>query len=227
MSARIRATLLTAGLLWSVVFPMAASAQNPTPGRFAVSVGLDWLGTMGQGGVDAIETGNGRAPVTLFRTESELSGGAGMTVGFAARLTRTLWAETAVRYHSARLTIRTSADLEGPDATAREGLQQYQAEAGALWAPERGRLGGRTQLFAVGGAGYLRQLHSRQLLAESGRGYYTGGGAILQLPGRQGGTFRAIGLRLECRAVIATGGAAFDARAHAAPAASASLFLRF
>ena len=227
MSARLRTALLAAGLLGLVMSPMPASAQGPSPSRFAVWVGPEWLGTMDQGGVDAMETGNGRAPVTLFRTESELAGGTGLAVGFAVRLTRTLWAETAVRYHSARLTIRTSEDSEGADATAREGLQQYRVEAGALWVPEEGRLGTRTQLFAVGGTGYLRQLHSRQLLAESGRSYTAGGGAILWLPGRQGGTFNAVGLRLEGRAVISTGGTAFDDRAHAAPSASASLFLRF
>lgn len=204
-----------------------ASAQSPSPGRFAISVGPEWLGSAGQGGAAASMTSNAGVPVTLFRTESELTGGIGVTTGLAVRLTRNVWVETAVRYHAPRLRVRTTDDLEGADASLEESLQQYQIEAGGLWLPEGARLGRRTQLFVVGGLGYLRQLHSRQLLAESGRIYSAGAGAIFSLPGRQGGTFGAVGLRVEGRAVVSTGGTAFDDRAHTAPAAFASLFLRF
>lgn len=224
---RVWVALLAACVIWSIVPPRVASAQTPAPGRFAVSIGPQWLGTMGLGGVDAVLTGNGAGPVTLFRTESELRGGVGLTGGFAARIVEGLWAETAVRYHSSRLTVRTADDLEGADATVREGLQQYQIEVGGLWAPARLQLARRAQLYAVGGGGYLRQLHSGQLLAESGRSYYVGGGALLWLPRRSGGTFNAVGLRLEGRAVVASGGTAFDEGVHTAPALSASLFLRF
>lgn len=223
MTARI-VTAFTLCLLGSSV---PAAAQSPPTGRFAISVGPEWLGSTGQGGAIATETSNARVPVILFRTESELAGGMGATTAFAVRLTKHLWIETAVRYHAPRLRIRTTDDLEGADASLEESLQQYQIEAGGLWLPEGARLGRRTQMFAVGGVGYLRQLHSRQLLAESGRIYSAGGGAIFSLPGRQGGTFGAVGLRVEGRAVVSTGGTAFDDRAHTAPAASASLFLRF
>jgi hypothetical protein len=221
------ASLMALCVLWLVAPARDAAAQAAAPSRFAVSIGPQWLGTTDQGGADAVQTGNGTRPVTLFRTESELRGGLGLTGGFAARIGSGLWAEVAVRYHSSRLTVRTSDDLEGADATAREGLQQYQIEVGALWAPARLHLGRRAHVYAVGGGGYLRQLHSRQLLAESGRSYHVGGGALLWLPGRQGGTFNAVGLRLEGRAVLTAGGTAFDDRVHTAPAVSASLFLRF
>lgn len=221
------ARLVTAFALCLLGSSVPASAQSPSTGRFAVSVGPEWLGSTGQGVAVATETGNARVPVTLFRTESELTGGVGVTTGFAVRLTRNVWIETAVRYHAPRLRVRTTDDLEAADASLEESLQQYQMEAGGLWLPEGARLGHRTQIFVVGGVGYLRQLHSRQLLAESGRVYSAGAGAILSLPGRQGGTFGAVGLRVEGRALVSTGGTAFDDRAHTAPVASASLFLRF
>lgn len=223
----VRVALVVVGLAALLTPARQATAQPSGPSRFAVSIGPQWLGATDLGGSDAVETGNGTRPVTLFRTESRLAGGIGLTAGLAARLVRGLWAEGGVRYQSPRLTIRTTGDLEGANATARESVQQYQIEVGGLWAPGMWQLGRRTQLYVAGGGGYLRQLHNRQLLAESGRSYYAGGGVLLWLPGRQGGTFNAVGLRLESRAVVLAGGTAFDDRAHAAPAASASLFLRF
>jgi hypothetical protein len=205
-----------------------AAAQVDQQPRFAASIGPQWLGAMELGGHDATETGNGRPPLTLFRTRSELRGGIGVTGGIGVRVIDALWLESSVRYHSARISTEVSGDFEGaPSVEAGESLQQLQIEGGAVWMPDAWHFGRRLQLYASGGLGYLRQLHRGQTLVETGQSYYAGGGAILHLPAREGGSFKGVGLRLDVRAVAFVDGAAFDSRAHTAPAAAVALFLRF
>jgi hypothetical protein len=205
-----------------------AQAQGDGQPRVAVSVGADWLGATDIGGVDATETANGPSPARrqLFATSSELDGGVGVSGSLALRLMGPLWGEASVRYHSARIFTEVSDDLEGANGTATESLQQLQIEGGALFAPDTWLLG-PFQLYLSGGAGYLRQLHSGQTLVEEGQSFYVGAGAILWLPQRPGRTFRAVGLRIDPRAVLLRDGVALDDRVHVAPAVTASLFLRF
>ena len=148
--------------------------------------------------------------------------------GLGARLTDGLWAETAVSYHSAQLSTRRMAIWRSaPDTSVSEGLQQYQMEVGGMWIPDALQLGRHAQMFAVGGGGYLRQLHGGGLLAETGHSLYAGGGVMVWLPRRKGASLKASGLRLEGRAVMLDGGVAFHDDIYAAPALSALLFLGF
>jgi hypothetical protein len=206
---------------------MAQPAGDRQP-RLAVSVGAQWLGPTTIGGVDATETANGPGGGTrrLFATRSELEGGVGVSGSLDLRLTGALWAEASVRYHSAKLSTDVTEDVEGANGTATESLQQFQLEGGVLLVPDSWALG-RVQFYAGGGAGYLRQLHSGQTLAEEGQSFYTGAGVIVWLPQRPGRAFRAVGLRLDPRAVFLRDGVLFDDRVHVAPALTASLFLRF
>lgn len=226
---RARRPRVLAAALWAVWAAASPAAAQPAPApRVAVSVGPDWLGRVDLGGHDAVETGNGSGPFTLFKTDSRLTGGVGVGGALAVRVTRALWIESTARYHAARLTTRVSADAEGAaDLTVAETLQQIEAEVGGLWAPGATPFARRVQFYAVGGAGYVRQLHRGQTLVETGRAVYLGGGTVLRLPRRQGGTFRAVGLRLEARATRMTDGVSLDARGHTAPAATASFFLQF
>ena len=193
-----------------------------------MSAGPQWLGSTGIGSAQAVETGNGSAPLTLFKTDSSFAGGVGFSGGLGVRLVASLWADTSIRYHSARLTTRFTADKEGAsDAILEESIQHYQIEAGALYAPQVLQLGRATQLYASGGAGYVRQLHSGQTLAESGRTYYAGGGVVVRLPFRPGGAFKAVGVRLDARAIALTDGVTFSPGAHVAPAVAAALVVRF
>lgn len=222
-ASALAVTLWTA---WAAGAP--AAAQAVTPPRFAVSAGPDWLGRAGLGGENAVETGNGGGPFTLFKTDSRLAGGVGVGAALAVRMTRALWIESTARYHAARLSIRVTADAEGAaDVTADETLQQFQFDVGGLWAPGRAPFARRVQAYLVGGGGYVRQLHRGQTLAETGHSVYLGGGTVLRLPSRQGGAFRDVGLRLEARATRASGGVSLDDRGHTAPAATASFFLQF
>lgn len=210
------------------VRPLAvAHAQSTPEPRFAVSVGPQWLGAADLGGHDARLSRNLSGTIPLFDTRSTLAGGMGASGSMAGRVRRHLWVEAIGRYHSARLTTRVTSDAEARDSTASEAVQHLVIEGGALWMPTAWRLGAHVRLFATGGLGYLRQLHSSGTLVETGRSYYAGGGAVIGLPQRPNGTFKASGIRLEVRAAALDGGVAFDQGVHVAPAIWTALFLRF
>lgn len=211
-----------------VAFGAAAVASaQPAQSRLAVSVGPDWVGSMDAGGGNATLTAAGSGRFGVFETSSTLTGGVGVGGALGVRLAGGLWTELTGRYHSARLATRVTGDIEAADESATEALQQMQIDGGLLWIPDRLRVASRLQLFLSGGAGYLRQLHGTGTLAETGRGYYAGGGALVSLPVRPGGMFAASGVRLDVRAAMAQRGVLFDSRVHAAPAVWVSLFLRF
>lgn len=202
-------------------------AQSTPEPRLAVAMGPQWLGQADLGGQDARLTRNPSGSTPLFDTRSTLAGGMGASGSVAGRVTRHLWVEAIGRYHSARLTTRVTSDAEARDATVSEAVQHLVIEGAALWMPRTWRLGDHVQLFATGGLGYLRQLHATGTLVETGRSYHAGGGAVIALPARQNGTFKASGVRLEVRAAALDGGVAFGKGVHVAPAIWTALFLRF
>ncbi|MGE3509207.1 MAG: hypothetical protein AB7N65_10025 [Vicinamibacterales bacterium] len=204
-----------------------AKAQPPAEPRLSVSVGPDWIGRMDLGGRDATLTANPGGTFPLFTVESTLRGGMGASGALGLRVARGLWLELTGRYHSARLTSRVTGDWEANDETAREAIQQIVIQGGGMWMPAPWRLGSAVRFFVSGGAGHVRQLHASQTLAETGRAYYAGGGAVVSLPQRRGGTFKASGLRIDLRATALERGVAFDERLHVAPGIWAALFLRF
>jgi len=205
-----------------------AGAQTTAPSRVAVSLGPQWVGTADAGARDAVLTANGAAaPLTLFRTESALSGGIGLAGSLSARATRSLWLELGVAYHPATLTTTVFADAEGGDLVEAEaGVQQYRIEGGVLWMLPVHQAGRRLRFFVAGAGGYVRQLYGNGLLAETGRSLSGGGGLLVWLP-RRAGPSKAAGLRLDGRLLAMGGGASPGDRAAVAPVASAQFFLGF
>lgn len=228
MSVASRTLCVACTLVTVVLASLAPAWAQPAEPRLAIAVGPEWMGEASMGGQDAVLTANGGATgFTLFRTESTLAGDLGPSASLGVRLFGGLWGEVSARYHSARFETRVSGDAEAAEVTATEGIQQLQVEAGALWLPDRMRLGRHVRLHAAAGGGWLRQLHASNTLGQNGRSYYTGGGIVIDFPRRPGGTFKQAGLRLEARAVYLQDGVAFDDRVHVAPAIWTALFLRF
>lgn len=228
--ARLARRVVIAAVLFVAASIGRAAAQSATTGepRLAVSVGPEWVGRADVGGQNATLTSNGSAsPYQLFGTESTLTGGPGPAASLSLRLGRGLWAEFGGRYQSALLETRIANDVEAAPTTVSEGIQQVRLEAGVLWLPERLRLTRRLRLAATAGGGFLRQLHSTNTLGENGRSYYAGGGLVIDLPQRAGGTFEQSGIRVEARATMLDGGVAFGDGLHTAPSAWVALFLRF
>jgi hypothetical protein len=86
----------------------------------------------------------------------------------------------------------------------------------------RWRLGDHATPFVSAGAGYLRALHEDRVLVDEGALWHLGGGIDLVLRPSQS---RALGVRLDARAVFQRG--IVDDDVHAAPVFGASAFLRF
>jgi hypothetical protein len=215
-------------LIWPL-WISAAAAQPGSPlsvGRFEIGGGARWLGATDVGGTDAIESGNGTGPLTLFKTQSTLKGKVGVELRAGVKVAGPFRVETAFAYHSAELATAVTSDFEGAEpVTATETLRQFQIEGGVMYQPDRWRTG-RTRFFASAGAGYLRHLHQEQTLAETGWSSYVGAGLLRPLTERPP-RVAMIGLRLEVRLAMLAGAAALDERVHTAPAAAASLFVRF
>jgi len=217
---------------WLTVVLLATSASHALqaqgdPSRWAVTVGPEWYGATRLGEVNATETGNGTPPVTVFQTSTRLDGGIGVSAGIGVRVTSSLWAETAVRSRSTRLLTDVTGDIEGATpTTASESVQHLQIEAGAQWVIRQWQRG-RFTPYLSGGAGYVRQLHGDATLVTSGASGYGGGGVLLELPARAGGTFQSLALRFDARAEWLGSGVTFDDAAHVAPALGAAIVFRW
>jgi hypothetical protein len=85
--------------------------------------------------------------------------------------------------------------------------------------------GGRLAPFVEAGAGYLRLLHDERTLVETGRTYEAGGGIKYAFRAATAGV-KAIGLRIDARAVARTKAGIFD-DPRISPAGGASIYLRF
>jgi hypothetical protein len=110
-----------------------------------------------------------------------------------------------------RLETDVRADVENaPRVTAVESVSQYVVEGSGVFRLTRWHVG-RGIPFVLGGAGYVRQLHDRDVLAESGTQYHAGGGLAFPLRERPRGLFRSLGLRFEGRVILRRGGADLDA----------------
>ena len=203
-----------------------AAAQNVLEsGRLEISAGAAWLGSQTFGSASATETTPSGSSFSLFNTSSEVGRAAAFDARVGVRVAGTLVAEADATYARPELRVTIANDVENaPSITAVERLQQYMIGGGATWyVPRRNRI----VPFVAGGGGYLRQLHDRALLVETGRYYRVGGGVLYLLSSQQGNRLKATGIRADVRAVILNGGVAFDGSRHTAVAVAASFFVRF
>jgi hypothetical protein len=204
--------------------PAAVSAQPA--GHLEISAGLHWSGTIEYGSVEAVDKTNGGGGRTVFRSRSHLGSAAGWNARLGVMLTRALLAEVGAMTTSRQLVTEISNDVEGASGMAAEPLREYLVEGGLRYGFRRSAAGA-VQPFVAGGAGYLRQLHEGSTLAETGRTYYAGAGALVRLVQAPRRTIKNVGIRGDIRASITDGGAALDEAMHAAPAASINLFVVF
>jgi hypothetical protein len=226
-SAAVRSAVPVVVLLIAVA-PGRAIAQGPEPsGAVDLAVGLQWTGGTTIGRMDATETSPGGGRYQLFATRSTLAPATGIDGSLGVRLSRAI--EVGVASSFARSSLRTqiSSDVEGiPDVEVAEDVTQLTVE-GAIVVRLSWRPLGRARPFVGAGAGYLRQMHEGRTLIETGSTAHVRIGLdyLLHADGR--GAVKAMGLRLDARAVLRSGGVQFDDRVRVAPAVGASLFARF
>jgi len=216
-------------VLLTAVRATAASAQSGTavPGRLEFDGGVLWIGAQSLGSRDAnLTTGTG-STLRLFSSTSDVLAVAGFEGRIAVKVTRALDAHASISYAKPELQTRVSNDFENSAAvTASESVQQYTVGAGLLWYLPSKR-SGRLRPFVAAGAAYLRQLHEGATLVAVGQSYDLGGGVKLLAASRPRKLMKGVGVRLDARLVVRTKGIAFDGRRSIAPAAGASLFVRF
>ena len=210
----------------------AARAQpvGAVPGRLEFDAGIFWAGGQPLGSQEAnLTTGTG-STFRFFSSTSDLLAAAGFEGRVAVKVTPTVDARVSMSYAKPELRTRVTNDVENSaGATVSESVQQYLVGGGIDWYIASRRSGARIRPFIGGGAAYLRQLHEGATLVASGQSYDAGGGVKLLLASntRPRQLMRAAGVRLDARLVVRTKGITFDGRRSIAPAAAASLFLRF
>ena len=204
----------------------AAQTAGAEAGRFDVSGGVSWIGQTSIGASDAGETTPSNGSLRIFSTSSDLGAAPAVDLRVGVRLARAIGVEAEAAYGRPELRVAVSGDIENAaPTTAVEKIQEYMIGGAVVWrvpGVQRPRL---APFVAVGG-GYLRQLHDRALLAQTGR-YYTLGGGVAYLLASRSGWLKATGVRVDARAVVRRDGVAFAPGSHAAPSVGASLFVRF
>jgi opacity protein-like surface antigen len=207
-----------------MVVATAATARAQTDDtRYEIAAGVRFVGPESIGRVDANETNPGGGDFRLFTSDSTLHALVGLDARFGVRVTRAIRVEATGSYGASDLDVKLNSDVEGAAGiTASERVRQFTVEGAAIVEMSRWRLGDHATPFVSAGAGYLRALHEDRVLVDEGALWHAGGGINLILRPSQS---RALGVRLDARAVFQRG--IVDDDVHAAPIFGASAFLRF
>lgn len=211
------------------VMSSSAAAQSAAiPGRLSVAAGVSWTGTMSIAAVDATETAPTGGRFSLFSTDTSIGSAAGFegTVGF--QVTRSFEVQASASTMRPDLQTRVTGDAEGAsDVTVSEPLKQLTIEGSLVLHLTNLRFGTQMVPFLSAGAGFLRQLHDGGTLAENGRIYHVGGGVQYLLTNSPTGGIKALGIGLDGRVVMRSGGVSFEDGLHFSPGVEALLFVRF
>ncbi len=220
-------TMVTIVGLWS--FDAGAQSVERAP-RFEIGGGVSWTWSTSFGSRDALLTTSTGGSYRLFSTSTDLASVIGAEVMAGVRVSRGVVAEVVTSYSTPDLRTTIANDAEGASpVTAVESIRQFTIGGAAV--VDLTRLRARSGLipFVRAGAGYLRQLHESQTLIETGQVYDVGGGIRFPLRSSAGSqsTITRVGVRVEGRATIRSGGIALDGGTHASPTLAASAFVRF
>lgn len=176
-------------MVWTAC-PRTASAQIylgrdiPRAGSVELSGGATYSGGYELGSVSAEETRNtgaGTGPFVLFTGESRAKLASGLQGRLGVYLGPSASVEGSVQFAKPVISTRLTDDAESAaDVTATETLTRIVA-SGSLVLHLTGVTfaGGRGVPFLLGGAGYIRELHEKNEVVETGREWHAGGGLHL------------------------------------------------
>jgi hypothetical protein len=214
-----------------VATPLSAAAQQAAafaPRQFVLSGGGSITDgyPLGDRTITIPRNSPGAAtPFTMLRAESQLARFAGVEGRIGFVVNRSFALEVGGAYAKPELAVTISEDPElAGGAVASERVDQFVIDVSGIyhWPVSLGR---RARPYAIGGGGYLRQLHEGRLLVETGRTFHVGGGLHYWLRGVPRG--RALGVRAEARYMRRTGGVDFEDRARGTTSVSALAFVAF
>ena len=205
--------LIVPGLVMALAAASArpAIAQTQTPPRPVTDRGIEFLiggivtGPTSVGSASAeLLDGNGNPSVTLFRVDNKLAMGFGFEANLGFQLSRALWLEVSGGWTQSHLESEIRDDFEdGFDETISSSMSRFTVQGGVLrYFHDKGS----SAWFIRGTAGWMREtagshtLTCDGLIAGAGLGWRHG-----WLSSRKGAAKR-VGLRLEGRADIRSGG---------------------
>ncbi|MGQ0736052.1 MAG: hypothetical protein ACT4QD_20660 [Acidobacteriota bacterium] len=225
----------TAGwALWLVLLiasnAVAQTRPVPRPRQLSLSAGIGRWSSHGIGELDAQQrrnTAGTPAAFTLFRTESAIEGVTAVDARAGWAFTRVVGFEVGASYARPSVGVKITGDSEaGSGVHVRSALDTFILDLSGVVQLPGTRPGARWKPYAIGGGGYLRQLHEDRVRVESGRTLHGGAGVRLSLrEGSRGG--RVAGVRGEARYVRRWRGVDLENRSRGWLSLSALVFAEF
>jgi hypothetical protein len=215
--------------------PSPARAQQiylgsaaPHRGSWEVSGGAIWSDGYDLGTRSAEltrNTGGGTGPFDLFTASTEVTTATGGQGRIGVYLSRSVALEAGAQFLRPVVSSRLADDAEeAEDTTATETISRYVFDGAVVFhLTGLSFNGGKGVPFLTGGAGYLRELHDRDELIETGVTYHAGAG--LKLWFGQGS--RRLGLRADVGVAMRDGGFDFSEERRTVPTAGISLAYLF
>ena len=196
--------VVAAGSIAAGAAPAFAQAA-PKPSRpKEFTAGLALLGPTSLGAASAELLRSDGSTLEIFDTKNSIGRGLGIQAGLGFQIRRSVWGEFNGIWTRTSLETRISGDLENADfepiSTA---VSRLAIEGAALW---YFRQRGKTAWFVRGGGGWMKELPEGNALAADG---LTGSGGVgLRHWWREGTRAkpRRLGLRVEFRADLRSGG---------------------
>ena len=217
-------------VVWLCCPAAAVAQQAPTfrSGQVVVSGGAVLADGYPIGDLTVSLPRNGpgvQSPLPILRAQSRIEGVGGFEARVAVGVSRAFAVEVGGTYAKPELGVTVSQDPElSGGAVVSERVDQFGVDVSGLYQLPLS-LGRRARPYAIGGGGYLRQLHEGRLLVETGQTFHLGGG--LQYWLRSSTRGRAIGVRGEVRFVRRTGAIDFEDRARSFASGSILGFFGF
>ena len=234
MIARAWRAALCLAVAWGAA-PALATAQVylgrdvPHAGTVEITGGGLWSGGFDLGSVSADETRNtgaGTGPFTLFAVSSRMNSAPAVQGRLGVHIARAVSIEAGVLLARPGASSRLTGDAEeAPNLTATETLTRLVVDGSlVLHLTGLSFAAGKGVPFVSGGAGYIRELHEKNEVIETGREYHTGAG--LHFWFGNGGKHR-LGVRTDIGVSLRTGGADTPNTRRTVPTAGVSLAYLF
>jgi hypothetical protein len=226
MRRTVRVTRVLAAVAW---IALATARPARADGRFEIGGGFGWASGHSLGTREATITGGQvptGLPVVIFASDVSMEGGMRGEIVLGWHLTPGLVLEASGTLSGGHLASRIRGDIEGaPALTVRSSLLQVTAEGGARFLLPWSR--GRLTPFVSGSGGYLRHVHERRLLVETGTVFSFGGGIVIAPPTPARGVWGRLGYRADLRGTARSGGADIEDTVRFGVAVTGGAFFRF
>jgi hypothetical protein len=218
----------------ALAFPTGAAAQGyarrdvPRGGSVELGAAVVWSGGFDQGSVSAEETRNSTtdpSPFVLFTSSSRTNAVTGAQGRVGVFVSRAFSVEAGIEYGRPEASTRLADDAESaPDLTATEKLTRIIIDGSGVFHLTSLRFNaGHGMPFVRAGAGYVRELHEKNEVIDTGSEFHVGGGVKLWF----GQGKHRTGFRFDGGVMFRRGGADASDTHRTVPTAGASIVYLF